>query len=185
LASHETHMSEYQKPLVILPRFLPRDFLDVCLGLPIGLLQAAIFFGLTAVLTYILTHSEPISLVVFLTAYGFSLLFVVRRLTVSATGLQFHRILGSPKFLPWERISSVALASRRELIIRGWLWPPFPPRECSACLSATQHYRIMWNSGFCYYPPAEPQLFEQFVVAKIEQQNANKVLQATAAPPGS
>lgn len=178
-------MNEDQRPLVIRPRILPRDFLDVCLGLPIGVVQTAILFGLPSLLAYILTRSVLVTFAAFCAAYAFSLLFMVRRLTVSTGGLRFHRILGFPKILPWERISSVAPASRRELIIRGWLWPLFPPREITPSLSAIQHFRITWDSGFCYYPPADPHLFEQHVVAKIEKQNANKALQATAAPPRS
>ena len=105
-------------------------------------------------------------------AYGFALLFMVRRLTVSSDGLRFHRVLGSPKFLAWERISSVAIAPRNELILRGWLWPLFPSRESTPSLSALKHYRITWDGGFCYYPPARTEDFEQYVVTKLQTRNA-------------
>src|SRR5205823_4800031 len=89
------------------------------------------------------------ALLAYCIAYGFFLLFMVRRLSVASDGLHFHRVLGSPKFLAWERISSVAVAPRTELILRGWLWPLFPSREITPSLSALQHYRITWDTGFC------------------------------------
>ena len=165
-------MNENPKPIIIPPRILPRDFLDVCICLLVGLFQTAILFGLPALLAYILTHSLVIAFIVVCAAYGFCLLFVVRCLTVSVEGLRFHRVLGSPKFLPWERISSVQMVSRSELILRGWLWPLFPSREIAPSLSAIQHFRISWDSGFCYYPPADPKLFEQHVVAKLPNRSA-------------
>jgi hypothetical protein len=161
---------------MIRPHILPRDLIDVCLALSIGLLQTALFFGIPALLAFFLTHSLGFGLLPSLCvgflgyclAYGFFLLFVVRRLTVGPDGLHFHRILGSPKFLSWERISSVAVASRRELVLRGWLWPLFPSREITPSLSALQHYRITWDTGFCYYPPAHITDFERHVVTKLQ-----------------
>lgn len=182
---NEAHMNEDLRTLVIPPRILPRDFLDICLALPIGLVQGAILCGVPALLGYILTDSPLIAFVACCAAYGFGLLFTVGRLTVSADGLHFHRILGSPRVLPWGRISSVALTSRRELIIRGWLWPLFPSHEATPCLSAVQHFRITWDSGFCFYPPADVHLFERYVIARIEHQNADKALRAKASARGS
>jgi hypothetical protein len=161
-----------QASIVIPPRILPRDFFDVCLGLPIGLFQTAVLFGLPALLAFILTRSLAIAFLVFCIAYSIALLFMVRRLTLAADGLHFHRILGSPKFLPWERISSISVAPRAELIIRGWLWPLFPPREITPSLTALQHYRITWDTGFCYYPPAHVQDFEQYVAAQLPIRDA-------------
>jgi hypothetical protein len=154
---------------------MPRDFIDIFLGLPIGILLSALFFGIPALLAFILARSLGVghfpsllvALLAYLLAYGFFLLFMVRRLTVAVDGLHFHRVLGSPKFLSWERISSVTVASRRELILRGWLWPLFPPREITPSLSALHHYRVTWDSGFCYYPPAHTKDFEQHVVSKL------------------
>jgi hypothetical protein len=158
---------DQQQAIVIRPRLLPRDFLDVCLGLPIGLLQVSILFGLPALFAFALTRSLGIAFLAFCLAYGFALLFMVRRLTVATDGLRFHRVLGSPKFLSWNRISSISIAPRGELILRGWLWPLFPSREITPSLSALQHYRITWDTGFCYYPPAHTKDFEQHVVTKI------------------
>jgi hypothetical protein len=166
---------DQQASIVIRPRIMPRDFIDVCLGLPIGILLAALFFGIPALLAFILARSLGVGLfpsffiafLAYFLAYGFFLLFAVRRLTIAADGLHFHRILGSPKFLSWERISSVAVASRSELVLRGWLWPLFPSREITPSLSALHHYRITWDTGFCYYPPSHAKDFEQHVVGKL------------------
>ena len=166
---------DQQKPIVIRPRILPRDFIDVCLSVSIGLFQTALFFGIPALLAFFVTrslgvariHSLGVALLAYCVAYGLFFLFVVRRLTVAADGLHFHRVLGSPKFLSWERISTVAIAPRKELILRGWLWPLFPSREITPSLSALRHYRISWDTGFCYYPPAHTEDFEQHIVTKL------------------
>jgi hypothetical protein len=81
--------------------------------------------------------------------------FAVTRLTLSTQGIRFHRVFGSPRFLPWDRIVSVAVAPRRELVLQGWLWPPFPAREMTASLTAREHVRISWQDGYCYFPPVE------------------------------
>ncbi len=177
-------MSEHnQEPVVIKPRILPRDLIDVCLGLPIGLLLASLFFGVPAFVAFVMARVFGVSIyssliaafVAYCLFYGFFLLFMVRRLTVASDGLHFHRVLGSPKFLAWERISSVEVAPRNEVIVRGWLWPPFPSREITPSLSALQHYRISWDGGYCYYPPARVEDFEQYVVSKIQVRKASGV----------
>jgi hypothetical protein len=168
---------EHGEVIVIKPRVLPRDFVDVCLGLPFGLLTATLFFGPPALLAFLLARAFDMSVGSSLIAalfgycigYGFFFLFVVRRLTIAFDGLHFHRVLGSPKFLAWERISSVAIAPRGELILRGWLWPLFPSREITPCMSALHHYRITWDTGFCYYPPAHNEEFERYVVGPINR----------------
>lgn len=167
-------MNKDQEPLVMPPRFLPRDLLDICLGLPIGLFQTAILLGLPAILAYIPTRSTVIAFVAFCVANGIFLLFVVRRITMTTDGIRFHRILGSPKFLSWDRIKSIKLASRSELIVHGWLWPIFPSREITFSLSAIQHYRVTWQSGFCYYPPADPQQFEKFAFGKLQNRSSDQ-----------
>lgn len=104
-------------------------------------------------------HVRPIVLVVILAFY----LFRVTHLTLNGEGIRFHRILGSPRFLAWHKIRSVAPASRREVVFRGWLWPLFPAREMSSSLTSLGHFRIQWDNGFCYFPPADSQAFQAFV----------------------
>ena len=168
---------EAQKPVMIRPRILPRDFVDFCLSLAVGLFQTTLLFGIPALLAFLASLSFGLGVLISLCigfvasflAYCFFLLFVVRRLTVTVDGLRFHRVLGSPKFLTWDTISSVTVTPRSELILRGWLWPLFPSREMTPSLSSLQHYRISWDADFCYYPPAQSEVFEQHVVAKIQK----------------
>lgn len=137
------------------------------LASPLACFKRLFFSGWPALLAFFLTHSLGIAFLAFCVAYGIALLFMVRRLTITSDGLRFHRILGSPKFIQWDRISSIAVAPRSELILRGWLWPLFPSREITPSLSVLRHYRITWDFGFCYYPPAHTEDFEQHVVTRL------------------
>jgi hypothetical protein len=166
-------MNEYEiDAVVIVPRIQPRDFSDGLLSSIVGLFQTAVLFGLPALVAYLITHSGIVAFAAFCAAYGIYLSFVVVRISISSSGIRFHRRFGSPGFLSWERITSIAVVSRRELIFRGWLWPLFPSREMTACLSSLQHYRITWDGGMCYYPPAYPDLFEQYVSANLNTRKA-------------
>jgi hypothetical protein len=158
--------------VVIAPRIQPRDLSDGLLSAAIGLFQTAVLFGIPAAAAYLLTRSGIVAFAAFCAAYGLFLSFAVVRISISSEGIRFHRRFGTPKFLAWSRITSVAVAPRSELIVRGWLWPLFPAREMTACLSSLQHYRITWDGGFCYYPPADPSLFEQYVTANLNTRDA-------------
>ena len=163
---------EDHKQIIIAPRVLPRDFADLCIAIAVGTLMAAVLFGTPAVIAFIITRSALVACLVYLAALAIALCFMVRRISVSPIGIQFHRLLGSPKFMPWQRIHSVSVVSRRELILRGWLWPLFPPREFTACHSSLLHYRITWDDGFCYYPPADTSFFEQYVSEQLQPANS-------------
>jgi hypothetical protein len=166
-------VNEHEKDAVVIaPRIQPRGFSDGFLSAIVGLFQAAVLFGLPALAAYLITHSGIVAFAAFCAAYCLFLSFTVVRISISSLGIRFHRRFGSPRFLAWERITSVAVAPRRELISRGWLWPLFPAREMTACLSSLQHYRITWDGGTCYYPPADPNLFEQYVSANLKTRNA-------------
>jgi hypothetical protein len=167
-------MNEDQtSPLSITPRFWPRDFVDGCLSAAVGSFQTIVLFGIPAGVAFLLTRSAIVAALVACAAYGCFMSFVVHRISVSPEGIRFHRSFGSPKFLPWERITSIAVAPRSELIVHGWVWPLFPAREMTACLSSLQHYRIAWEGGSCYYPPAEPSLFEQHVATYLKTRKAS------------
>jgi hypothetical protein len=139
------------------PRIMPRDFIDCLLSLSVSLLLVSILFGIPALAAYAITHSRVAAVVTFCLVYALFSCFAVTRLTLSAAGIQFHRLFGSPRFLPWSRIVSISFAPRGELVLRGWLWPPFPAREMTASLTAREHLRITWQDGYCYFPPAEPE----------------------------
>jgi hypothetical protein len=148
----------------ISPRIISRGFSDFCIvsfvAFPVLLLALFIVPGVVA---YLLSGSRLVGVVIAVAIYLVFLSFSVWSMSVSPEGIRFHRWLGSPKFLPWSRINAIAVAPRRELILRGWFWPLLPAREMTASLTSLQHYRINWDTGFCYYPPADPSLFEEHV----------------------
>jgi hypothetical protein len=119
-----------------------------------------------------LSRSPLVAFFTGLVAYGAAWLFVVRRLIIASDGLHFDRKLGSPKFLPWDQVRDISPVSRVEIVFRGWLWPLFPAREMTPCLSAVGHYRITWDSGYCYYPPIHRKEFEEYVAARIRSRHA-------------
>lgn len=152
------------------PRIKPRDFADFCI---VAFIASPIIIGVLivvpAIIAFIFTRSFTIALLVSLAIYVIFLLFSVSHLTFSPDGIRFHRILGSPKFLSWNRIVSISEAPRWELIFWGWLLPVFPAREMTASFSSVGHYRIQWDSGYCYFPPKFPDTFEKYVQQKLER----------------
>ena len=153
------------------PRILPRDVLDVVIGLPIGLVHVAICAaGPVALVTlsflglgWTTEHALLAGALAFIALAVVALGFTVRRLEIDSQGIRFVRILGSPKFLEWAQIDEIAPASRSEVVIHGWLWPIFPPNEATATLTALGHFRIRFGSETRYFPPANPDEFVQFV----------------------
>jgi hypothetical protein len=157
--------------LVIPPRIRPRDIADILIGLPIGIFQAAVCCGVPAFLAFLLSRSLLIAFLIGLLLYGAASLFIVRRLIIASDGLHFKRALGSPKFLSWDRVRDISPASRSEVVLRSWLWPIFFTREATACLSALGHYRITWDTGYCYFPPIHRKEFEEYVAARLQSRN--------------
>jgi hypothetical protein len=155
--------------MVVKPRFWPRNAEDAAIALAVGLLQVTVLFFFPSIVvafaTWIAAGSCGLGLVAFAVAFGslysIWLAFTVTSLRLDEKGLRFRRLLGSPKILTWDQITSVAPATRQELIVKGWLWPPFPAREMTPSLTSLGHYRVTWRNGFCYYPPADPASFEE------------------------
>jgi hypothetical protein len=143
------------------PRIWPRDARDFLLSLTVGLGLPTILFGLVFMVTGRLSAAGGSALVV-MAAF---LLVSVRRLDVGSDGIRFVRVIGRPRYLPWRDVISVDPVGRREVIVRGWLWPPFPPREATPSLTSLGHFRIRTPRGDTYFPPGTP---EQFVNAVRE-----------------
>lgn len=152
------------------PRIMARDTVDFCVTvfvvLPAQFLALFIFPG---VIAFLLSRSWYVALAVPAIIYVVVLAFSVWSITLTPEGIRFHRLVGVPKFLPWSSVSSVEVAPRWELIRRGWLWPLLPAREMTVSLTSLQHYRISWQAGFCYYPPADAQAFEQYVSTHLQR----------------
>lgn len=136
----------------IRPRTAPRDVIDILVGVPIGLIQAGLALGAPALVIAVVVN--PLAgAIAFLALYGMSFLLMVTSLEVQEDGILFRRVLRKPKRLALSEIVSVSKASRWEVVIHGWLWPPWPfAREMTACLAARHHFRIQWKGGYCYFP---------------------------------
>lgn len=124
-------------------------------------------YGGPGLLIYLFTGSVTLALIG--AALGGALLvlfivplFTVRQLTVDTDGLYFQRVFGAPKSLPWSQVRRIAPATRGEIILWGWLLPPFPSHEPTRCMSSRDQFRIEWGRRYCYFPPSEP---ERFVAA--------------------
>jgi hypothetical protein len=105
-------------------------------------------------------------------------------LKLSAEGMRFGSWLEQRKPVPWSDIRSVRPASSAEVIVRGWLWPPVPPREATPTFSSVGHYRIETRRGVRYFPPlAEGEFVE--AVARWAPHAISDPSTAWAAPRGA
>ena len=82
-------------------------------------------------------------------------LYSVSALELDDAGIRFRRIAGRPRFLAWDNVTAVRRADRSEVVLRGWLLPPLPPRAAARSITSIGHYRFDWKGGSCYFPPAE------------------------------
>jgi hypothetical protein len=85
-------------------------------------------------------------------------LTVVHWMRIDERGITLGRRVGR-KFVAWEDVTEIRPATRREVVVDGWLWPPVPPREATRCLSSIGHYRIDHRGGHFYFPPADEHQF--------------------------
>ncbi|MBA4369530.1 MAG: hypothetical protein C0403_18035 [Desulfobacterium sp.] len=155
---------------IIKPRFAPRDLIDIFIGIPIGLFQAIVLFGIPGVIVGLVSNNVFMGLLGYCIFYCFFLLFSVWKAKLDDEGILFYRVLGNPKRLRWSEINSIEEVGRKEVVIKGWLWPIFPPREFTPCLSAKNHFRITWDNGFCYYPPKDVEVFTQLFKTYMKKQ---------------
>ncbi|HUT90675.1 MAG TPA: hypothetical protein VMY37_14325 [Thermoguttaceae bacterium] len=89
--------------------------------------------------------------------------WILSRLLIDASGIAFERRAGQPRFLRWSEICVVRPATRREVLLRAWLWPWSFSREPSKTKSTLGHYRIEWADGYVFFPPKDPALFENAI----------------------
>ncbi len=152
--------------MFVAPHVKPRDLGDFCFGGLVALLQLVFLFTPPSLLVLYATRSTFGAILTLVSAAALFGLPAVRGLDLSAKGIHFRRRFGSPKFLQWDQITSIEPASALEVVLHGSFWP-IPPRECCATFSLRGHYRISWKGNYCYFPPADPDLFEQYVNSKI------------------
>ncbi len=141
------------------PKFSCDNLQDAFIMVSIAIIQMSILFGLPSFLIYALTGSESFSLLTFVFVYILFLSFSVSSISVGEEGIKFKRLFGTPKSLSWSEITAIEPVSPKELIFKGWLWPIFPAKEMSFCLSSNGHFKINYHGGYCYYPPANPENF--------------------------
>jgi len=156
------HVTTVNKTAITPLRF-PRDLQDALFIIVFGLVALIVAGGpwLAVILLSLPVAWCALWLALVFGLHVVDLLNTVRRLELSPSGIRFVRPLGQPKFLSWEQITRIRPASRREVIIQGWLWPPFPllPRAATRAMTSLGHYRIEWDAGFCFFPPSEEQTF--------------------------
>ena len=160
-ASPETRSGGSTDRIEVWPRLLPRDRWDALITFGFALLAIPFCLALLEVLKYQWSNQlipSAIFLVILMPA-SYALLISVRRLTVDQMGIQIHRWLGGPRFLHWEQIKQITLASREEVLLRGYLLPPLPAKATMNTTSYLGHYRIEWDGGVIYFPPREAEAF--------------------------
>ena len=151
---------------IIKPHLVPRDLVDVAIGLPHGLLFGAVgpllIAGLVGVVFWTLgappVTAFGVAVAVYLAFAVLVLCWTVRYLELGTEGIRFARIVGRPAFVPWADVEEIAPASRREVVRRGWF--SIPPTEASPSLTAKGHYRIRYRGGVQYFPPTDIGAFE-------------------------
>jgi len=147
----------------IKPKFLCDNLQDTGVTVLVAVVQMAVLFGVPGLLGYWLTGSEGVAWSVVIGMYLLFLSFSVFSISVGEEGIKFNRLFGSPKSLSWADIKEIDEVSPRELIVDGWLWPLFPTREMTPCLSSRGHFKITYHGGHCYYPPEDVELFSALV----------------------
>lgn len=148
-------------PVVVSPRMAPEDRVDLLVfaaGVAALLVPASALVWLLSGLVGSVVAFLILNLVLLPVA-----LRTVGRLRIDQAGIRFGRRAGRPAFLPWNSIRSIRPASRREVVLRGWLLPPIPPREATRSMTSVGHYRIEWEGGYTFYPPLEELAFRSAV----------------------
>jgi hypothetical protein len=148
--------------VVLRANVAPEGWGDALLTLAAGLLillMVAVLAAAAAAIAYAVTRDVATARVAAAAAFAVvvlaSLLTQVHSLRVDARGLRFGRRRGRPRAIPWEDVLAVEPAPSREVVVRGWLWPPVTPREATRSLSSQGHYRIEYRGGTCYFPPID------------------------------
>jgi len=161
-------MSEEALEVVLKPHSGPRDLADVLVGVLVAIPTLGVLYGIPAAIVIALGGSWTLALVA--AALGAALftlfispLFTVRSLTVSASGIRFDRVFGRPRLLHWDQIRRIRPAKRVEVVLWGWLLPPFPAREATRSTSSIGHLCIEWGRRYRYFPPQDPRMFEEVV----------------------
>lgn len=160
--------------LVIRPHTPPRDARDAFISVVTLLLIAAGATLLSYALLSTLFSGYVAAIIALILVAGLIAalaLFTVSALELDDAGIRFRRLIGKPRFLAWESLTGVRRAERAEVVLRGWLLPPIPPRGAALTLTSLGHYRFDWDGGYCFFPPAD-----ETALLEIVQRNWGGVL---------
>lgn len=135
------------------PKLTTTGLGDFMAFLAVGAFQTAAMLVLPGYVAYTVTNSETAGWGLGLVLYGVFMLFSVSSVTISESGIRLKRVFGAPKEVPWNRVRGFVEATPRVVIVFGWLWPLFPAREMTPCLSCKGHVRIQLDDGYFFYPP--------------------------------
>jgi hypothetical protein len=158
--------------LIFKPRVAPRNGADALITTGVGLLQVLVLIGIPGAIALALWRDLRIALVCMFAINTLFLLMSVTKVVITDEGMRFSRLLGGPRLLAWDVIDVVEEASRKELIVRGWLWPIFPPREFTTSLSSLGHYRIAFRGNVVYFPPKDEAGFMAAVKMHLDKRRA-------------
>jgi hypothetical protein len=149
--------------VVIHPRLAPEGLTDALVALGAGLLvvyELLIPPGLVWRSVGEGTRATALAgVAVFVAEIIIAALTVVHRLKLDARGIHFSRRMGRPKFIPWADVTVVRRATRGELVLCGWIWPPLWPNEATRSMTSVGHFAIAHRHGVSYFPPVEETAF--------------------------
>ena len=155
-------------PIVIRPHAPPRDARDAFIAIvALCLIAAAVLLAGYIPLRLALdawaaaTGALIVAAIVVIALGAFS----VSAIELDDTGIRFRRLAGRPRFLAWDNVTAVRRADRAEVVLRGWLLPPLPPKAAARSVTSMGHYRFDWAGGSCYFPPAD----EAVLLAHLER----------------
>lgn len=155
-------------PLVLRPHAPPRDLRDAFIAfVALCLIAAAVLLAGYVPLRLVL--DAPAAAIGALLIAGLVVValgaFSVAALELDDAGIRFRRLIGRPRFVAWDNVTGVRRADRAEVVLRGWLLPPLPPKAAARSVTSIGHYRFDWRGGSCYFPPAD----EAALLAQLER----------------
>jgi hypothetical protein len=159
-------------PILIKPASFARDALDFAYAtvyVALGLLAAfclavLVYFLLSRLGLFTVEGRIRAALLIAFAPLLLFPLFNIWFIVVDVDGIRFRRLLGWPRFLHWADIATIEPATRRDVFVDGWLWPPFPPREITTAMTTLGHFRITSKEGrYLFYPPVDSEVFLEAV----------------------
>lgn len=138
------------------PNIAPRGVLDFAVCSSCAVLQFFVLCWIPGMLTYWIASSLFAAVGVGVACLVVFSAHVVTRLDLSDAGIHFVRKFGGPRLIKWDELEGVSVVPPSEIILWGWLLPPFPAREMSPSFSMHGHVAFRWHGRTVYFPPKDP-----------------------------